>query len=133
MAESSNGTFVKAFLPGLIVGLVAGSLATAFLGPVLTRPDVIVPKGAAAHQPTAPREGEMRDAVPPADQAAPADGASQPDAQPKDQLPKEQPGTPATDSPKQDAAPAKDQPKEEPKAPEAPKGQPSSEKVIEPK
>lgn len=34
-AQSANGGFAKAFLPGLIIGLVIGSVGGAFLAPII--------------------------------------------------------------------------------------------------
>jgi len=57
-ASDSGSSFTRAFLPGLILGLVVGGLAGAFLpdwvgGPKLDRSKVVAHEG-----PYAPREGE---------------------------------------------------------------------------
>lgn len=119
MAEqsASGGGFLKAFLPGLAIGLVVGGLAGAFLPPMLgSTPEVVsAPKGAkGAFVPPPLPEGAIDERAPRPAQPGVSEGEKKTTDEktpPKDSAPETAPKNPA----KEPAAPTAD-----PNAPRTP-------------
>ncbi len=104
MAEQSagGGGFVKAFLPGLALGLVIGGLAGAFLGPMVSNPPEPVGTGRSGVPMVIPAAPGTFDERAPVKPEAPADGKKSDDGAAPD--PKvTPPEAPKPDAPKPDA------------------------------
>ncbi|GDY00662.1 hypothetical protein LBMAG48_30650 [Phycisphaerae bacterium] len=104
--KSSGMPFVTHFIPGLVIGLLVGALAAAFVMPLLDRDNVKLPEGVPATsggkaQPLpAPRDTEQG-------QPAPSDSTPAPEAKPETKpetkpevKPETKPGDKPADAPK---------------------------------
>ncbi|HLP82718.1 MAG TPA: hypothetical protein VK157_00065 [Phycisphaerales bacterium] len=97
--KTTGMAFVTHFIPGLVIGLLVGALATAFVMPLLEREKVIVPEttpGARSTQPT--QDGPQANPAPIDDRAAetvkPAEPITETPAQPPAEKPAEDPAKP---------------------------------------
>lgn len=69
--QKVSGGFMKAFLPGLIVGFIVGGFAGAVLVPLMSKSDTFKPEPSAVKRPPTARELEERPRpAPPADKPA---------------------------------------------------------------
>jgi outer membrane biosynthesis protein TonB len=105
--QKVSGGFMKAFLPGLIVGFIVGGFAGAVLVPLMSKSDTFKPEPSTVKRPPTARELEERPRLAaPTDKPTESKGAESKPTDPKPADPKTAPTTPPATAPAPAPAPA---------------------------